>query len=205
MKNLFVLFALTLLFSCNNDRAINGYYFANYPNRIFYFANNESSIYNLSDSIHEQFNYKIISKAKLRLNGVNYFYKSSKDSLVLFDYEPKRLTLKKFYIDKISIDDLKSTSWVFDMSKNHEGHNMDQLKQISLRIDHDLNIHTVENKDTLQYFNYTYSDKLFDEFINFNASNRNAKILPIELDSENLKILLFNYGSFYQYHLKKVN
>ena len=204
MKNLFTLFFLILLCSCNNDKKVNGYYIDSYPNRIFHFNNNESALYNISDSIYEPFDYKIINEAKLRLNGINYLYKSYKDSLLLFDYESRRLTLQKIKIEDISLDDLKSTSWIYDMDKVYENHNLELLKQITIRFDNDLNMHAIQNKDTLTDLIKGYS-KLFDKFNSFKSIKYDISpdFIIVGLDSKELKLLYFG-GRNILYTLKKI-
>tara|TARA_B100000809_G_C15123982_1_gene525446 strand:+ start:1302 stop:1919 length:618 start_codon:yes stop_codon:yes gene_type:complete len=205
MKKLFTFFFLTLLLSCNNDKTINGYYLDNYRDRIFHFDNNESHIIDISDSIEEPFNFKIISKAKLSLNGINYLHKSYKDSLVLFDYEPKRLTLKKINIEEISIDELKSTSWSYDMDKEYPNHNLELLQQTTISFDNELNMYPIQNKDTLTDFILSYS-KLFDKFNSFKPINYNGNtnFILVGLNSKELRLLYFT-GRNILYTLKKVD
>ena len=192
LKRLIVCCLVISLSSCDKNKAIDGYFYDENSDRIFKFNTNKSALFRISDSSFDPFNYKVINNDVLILNEVDYSYKNYTDSLVFYNYESKKLTLKKFSIDNISIDDLKSTSWTYDMSKPYKNHDLLLLEQMTLSIDNDLNLYLIQNKDTLFGYTHSYSGRIFDIFPTFKQKNNksNNNLIPIHLSHQELVILI---------------
>nr|WP_321237578.1 hypothetical protein [uncultured Psychroserpens sp.] len=201
MRTTLIFCALIFIFSCNKDKTIEDYYYSSEGYDIFKFDNEESKIIHLRDSTVELFTFKIWDEGCLEINGINYFYKNYQDSLILLNYYDRKLVLKKFDLEDIKIEDLNNKNWIMHVKKSDNYYNTTFIEKQIIRINDSLNAYYIKDNDTILGETYQYSKNNYNDFSFFKTSY--SYVIPIELNSNKIKILLINGALNNTYTLNK--
>jgi len=189
MKKVLILLISFFYCSCQDKLSID-YYYSTTTNEIIKLNNDNSRLFNLSDSTYINKNFKILDQDLVQIDYVNYRYRINNDSLILYDFPDdselwnEKLVLLRFDNQKLKAKDLNFKSWSYINQSSEK-------EEEIIKIEKDLSVYYIKNKDTILGEVYDFDSSFIEDFVLYKRS-RYRKTIPFYNNKKELKVLLFD-------------